>query len=66
MTVTDSIAREAPVELQAVRSGMAAVKSGIEAGAQVIIVGERLVKDGEEVNVVKHHPALTTNSQEEE
>ncbi len=66
MTVTDGVAREAPVELQAVRRGIAAVKSGIESGTQVIIVGERLVKDGEEVNVVKVHPALTVESQEEE
>ncbi len=66
MTVTEGVAREARVDLQAVRQGVAAVKSGIEAGTQVIIVGERLVKDGEEVNVVKRHPALATDSQTKE
>lgn len=62
MTVVDGTAREAPVELQAVHQGLAAVKSGVTSGTLVIIVGERLVKDGEEVNIVKRHPALTTEA----
>ena len=66
MTVVDGVAREAPVELQAVREGVAAVKSGVTAGTLVIIVGERLVKDGEEVNIVKRHSALTTDAPVEE
>lgn len=66
MTVSEGVAREVRVELQAVRQGLAAVSTGVEAGTQVIIVGERLVKDGEEVNVVGSHRALSPDSPAEE
>ncbi len=58
MIVEEGRAREAPVSLAAVRKGIAAVAEGLEGKARVIVVGERLVKDGEEVNVVATQPPV--------
>jgi len=58
MVVHEGAVREASVSVKAVRRGVAAVSDGLASGAQVVIVGERLIRDGDEVNVLKTHPPV--------
>jgi len=62
MVVVDGKARERMVKLAAERDGIAAVAVGLKPGEQVIVVGERLVQDGDEVNVRKVHPAVASGA----
>ncbi len=49
---------EAMVYLETVRQGVACVTRGLEPGNRIIVVGERLVSDGEVVRVLREHPPV--------
>lgn len=63
MVVEDGLARERVVKVTAVRKGIAAIAEGLEVGTPVIVVGERLVRDGETVRVMEKHPAVGATSE---
>lgn len=54
----DGKVRERPVKLAAERDGLAAVSEGLAEGEKVLVVGQRLVKDGDPVNVRQERPAV--------
>jgi len=65
VVVKEGMVREQPVTVAAIRAGVAAISKGLSAGDQVVVVGHRLVRDGENVNVVGEKPAVTSVASEE-
>ncbi|MBM4354056.1 MAG: efflux RND transporter periplasmic adaptor subunit [Deltaproteobacteria bacterium] len=60
VVVAEGTAREQPVTVAAVRGGVAAISKGLSAGTRVVVVGHRLVRDGEDVNVVGEKPPVAS------
>ena len=60
MVVDGAVARERSVTISAVRQGIAAVTEGVKPGDKVMVVGQRLVRDGEAVVVRGEHKSVTT------
>jgi RND family efflux transporter MFP subunit len=54
----EGVVRERPVVLRAEQDGLAAVSSGLAEGDRLVVVGERMIKDGDAVRVLKEHPAV--------
>jgi RND family efflux transporter MFP subunit len=62
MVVEGGKARERMVKLAAERDGLAAVSEGLKEGDRVIVVGERSVQDGDEVNVRSQLPPASADA----
>lgn len=60
MVSEEGVARERSVQVAAVRRGVAALAGGVEPGDQVIVVGQRLVRDGEQVTKRGEHKSVTS------
>lgn len=62
MVAEGDIVRERPVKLSAVRGGVAAIVEGLSPGDNVVVVGERQVRDGESIVIHRVHDSIVSLS----